>query len=263
MRLKEPIRSKLCTHIQCFEASTWLAMNEQTPTFNCPQCNKVVKIADLFIDECVYLNSNQVHRDNDSLRRFTLNIISTVPDKYDSVIVEPDATWYTEDMKFGTSSKVGQPPSAEPKVKAEDDGGNGGVARSGSPEKPKREMSARAVQSLDSDDDNEGLPAAPRPSSQSRPPARRAPPPPPPAGRGQVIDLTLSDSDDDHGGDGGPAAAVHGNGDIDPPASPAVQAPNGSPHKRPRIQDDDEDDFVPPTNRPRLEDSSGIVPYAY
>lgn len=176
--------------------------------------------------------------------RFTLNIIHTVPDKYDSVIVEPDATWYTEDMKFGTSSKVGRPPSAEPKVKAEDDGGGGdGGERAASPEKPKRDISAKAVQSLDSDDDDDSFPAAaPRPSSQSRPPARRGPPP----GRGQVIDLTLSDSGEEGGAANGPTAQ---------PASPAVQAPNGSPHKRPRIQDDDEDDFVPPTNRPRLEDS--------
>lgn len=95
-----------------------------------------------------------------------------MPEKYDSVIVEPDATWYTEDQKYGTSSKVGQPKSAPSPVKRED-------TPTGSKDK------GCAVQILDSDDDDLG------PSTSTK---RRG------GGaviKGQVIDLTLSDDDDD------------------------------------------------------------------
>lgn len=50
-RITAPCRSKSCSHMQCFDAITFLSMNEQTPTWTCPVCNqKINSIQDLVID---------------------------------------------------------------------------------------------------------------------------------------------------------------------------------------------------------------------
>ncbi|KAI7886350.1 hypothetical protein K492DRAFT_203423 [Lichtheimia hyalospora FSU 10163] len=50
-RITAPCRSRSCRHMQCFEAATFLSMNEQTPTWTCPVCNqKINSIQDLVID---------------------------------------------------------------------------------------------------------------------------------------------------------------------------------------------------------------------
>lgn len=126
---------------------------------------------------------------------FTRNIIATVPEKYDSVIVEPDATWYTEDNKYGTSSRVGQ---AVERSQSE-------VKREASPESSSKQeggSGSRSIQILDSDDDDNNLGGPPlrsvaSSSSSSRPMNGRTSPRRPPPPRGAVIDLTLSDDEDE------------------------------------------------------------------
>ncbi|KAI7854683.1 PINIT domain-containing protein [Circinella umbellata] len=50
-RIQTPIRSKTCSHAQCFEAFTFLKMNEQTPTWTCPKCSRSINsYEDLFVD---------------------------------------------------------------------------------------------------------------------------------------------------------------------------------------------------------------------
>lgn len=49
-RIKTPIRSVTCQHIGCFDADTFFMMNEQTPTWNCPICSKVLKVEDISVD---------------------------------------------------------------------------------------------------------------------------------------------------------------------------------------------------------------------
>ncbi|KAG1473715.1 hypothetical protein G6F56_000787 [Rhizopus delemar] len=38
-RIRRPVRSIHCKHLQCFDARAFLEMNEQTPTWSCPVCN--------------------------------------------------------------------------------------------------------------------------------------------------------------------------------------------------------------------------------
>uniref|UniRef100_A0A8W7MXN8 Protein inhibitor of activated STAT n=1 Tax=Anopheles atroparvus TaxID=41427 RepID=A0A8W7MXN8_ANOAO len=50
MRMTTPCRSSTCSHLQCFDASLYLQMNERKPTWNCPVCDKPAVYDNLVID---------------------------------------------------------------------------------------------------------------------------------------------------------------------------------------------------------------------
>ncbi|XP_055636656.1 E3 SUMO-protein ligase PIAS2 isoform X6 [Toxorhynchites rutilus septentrionalis] len=50
MRMSTPCRSSTCSHLQCFDASLYLQMNERKPTWNCPVCDKSAIYDNLVID---------------------------------------------------------------------------------------------------------------------------------------------------------------------------------------------------------------------
>lgn len=43
-------RASTCSHLQCFDASLYLQMNERKPTWNCPVCDKSAIYESLVID---------------------------------------------------------------------------------------------------------------------------------------------------------------------------------------------------------------------
>lgn len=45
-----PCRPQTCSHLQCFDAATFLQMNERKPTWNCPVCDSKAFYNDLQID---------------------------------------------------------------------------------------------------------------------------------------------------------------------------------------------------------------------
>jgi E3 SUMO-protein ligase PIAS1 len=49
-RIKTPIKSSLCKHIQCFDADIYFTMNRQTPAWDCAVCNKHITFESLAID---------------------------------------------------------------------------------------------------------------------------------------------------------------------------------------------------------------------
>ena len=50
-RIELPCKSWDCEHVACFDAQTFLSLNEQTPTWNCPICNRSISTDDdLFLD---------------------------------------------------------------------------------------------------------------------------------------------------------------------------------------------------------------------
>lgn len=51
MRMSTPCRASTCFHLQCFDASLFLQMNERKPTWNCPVCGKAALYDNLLIDE--------------------------------------------------------------------------------------------------------------------------------------------------------------------------------------------------------------------
>ncbi|KAK0177680.1 hypothetical protein PV328_001709 [Microctonus aethiopoides] len=50
MRMTTPCRASTCSHLQCFDASLFLQMNERKPTWNCPVCDKPALYDHLVID---------------------------------------------------------------------------------------------------------------------------------------------------------------------------------------------------------------------
>jgi E3 SUMO-protein ligase PIAS1 len=50
-RLATPCRSMSCTHIQCFDATSYLQLQQQGPQWLCPICNKSAPFEQLAVDE--------------------------------------------------------------------------------------------------------------------------------------------------------------------------------------------------------------------
>lgn len=50
MKMSIPCRASTCSHLQCFDASLFLQMNERKPTWNCPVCDKPAVYGTLVID---------------------------------------------------------------------------------------------------------------------------------------------------------------------------------------------------------------------
>lgn len=48
--MSTPCRASTCFHLQCFDASLFLQMNERKPTWNCPVCDKSALYDNLVID---------------------------------------------------------------------------------------------------------------------------------------------------------------------------------------------------------------------
>ena len=50
-RIELPCKSRFCGHTACFDVATFLTLNEQTPTWICPICNRsIASDDDLFLD---------------------------------------------------------------------------------------------------------------------------------------------------------------------------------------------------------------------
>ncbi|OOF91069.1 hypothetical protein ASPCADRAFT_211338 [Aspergillus carbonarius ITEM 5010] len=75
LRIEVPCRSVICTHNQCFDASSFLQLQEQAPTWSCPVCSKATSFESLQIDQYV----------DDILRLTSLDV--------EQVIIEPDGRW--------------------------------------------------------------------------------------------------------------------------------------------------------------------------
>ncbi|KZT02638.1 uncharacterized protein LAESUDRAFT_729877 [Laetiporus sulphureus 93-53] len=101
MRIQTPCRSSHCVHPQCFDAFSWYSLMEQTTTWLCPVCEKVLNVEDLIVDG--YFD----------------NILKNTPDDVEDVIVEADGQWHTEDHKYGSTEWVtararSQPAATQP-----------------------------------------------------------------------------------------------------------------------------------------------------
>ena len=76
-RINTPCRSTVCTHNQCFDAESFLLLQEQAPTWTCPICNKTVSYDGLAVDQYVE------------------EILNKARDA-DHVTIEPNGEWSTE-----------------------------------------------------------------------------------------------------------------------------------------------------------------------
>ncbi|KAL5961717.1 E3 SUMO-protein ligase PIAS2 [Taenia solium] len=49
-RIKLPVRGQRCQHIQCYDADTYLLINERKPAWKCPVCDSLAPFHELFVD---------------------------------------------------------------------------------------------------------------------------------------------------------------------------------------------------------------------
>lgn len=112
MRMKIPAKSINCDHLQCFDASIFILMNEKKPTWMCPTCSK----------SCFY--------DDIQIESYFLDIVSspTLPDSCKEIEILADGTWRVyeepkEDINMeSTNDKDKQIDSVD--LDDSDDGGN-------------------------------------------------------------------------------------------------------------------------------------------
>lgn len=64
-RMKFPVRSKYCDHIQCFDAQWYLEAQRQVPLWECPVCQEKIKISDIRICDYTTEILNNCKNDND------------------------------------------------------------------------------------------------------------------------------------------------------------------------------------------------------
>ncbi|PFH54423.1 hypothetical protein AMATHDRAFT_51930 [Amanita thiersii Skay4041] len=109
VRISTPARSSKCVHSQCFDATSWYSVMEQTTTWLCPVCEKLLDCKDLIVDG--YFD----------------DILKVTPDSIEDVIVEPDGEWHTSDNKFASAGwktlhavKSKPPPIPQKSIKSEE-----------------------------------------------------------------------------------------------------------------------------------------------
>jgi len=175
MRMKIPCRPSTCDHLQCFDGSTFLLMNERKPTWNCPVCDRKALYDDLLID---------------GYYQDILDSKKTIDEE--TVLLEKDGTWKPvpkednkESDKDKTNGKAGNSSQNQSPVKGETPKtvipSTNGTANAPTPAE---------IDCIDLSDDEEiPLPPSDRlpPLPPSAPPL--PPPPPPPVGEIECIDL--------------------------------------------------------------------------
>jgi E3 SUMO-protein ligase PIAS1 len=77
LRITTPCRSMVCTHNSCFDAGSFLQLQEQAPTWTCPICNKTISYEGLAVDQYV---------------EEILKKVRTA----DQVTIQPNGEWSTE-----------------------------------------------------------------------------------------------------------------------------------------------------------------------
>ncbi|KAM3507208.1 hypothetical protein MY11210_007244 [Beauveria gryllotalpidicola] len=74
-RLEMPCRGMSCSHVQCFDATSYLQLQEQGPQWLCPICNKSAPYEQLAVDEYVQ------------------DILDNTPKSLEGVTIEPNGRW--------------------------------------------------------------------------------------------------------------------------------------------------------------------------
>ncbi|EON65978.1 hypothetical protein W97_05220 [Coniosporium apollinis CBS 100218] len=167
-RISLPCRSSVCTHNQCFDATAFLQLQEQAPTWTCPICNKTVSFEGLAVDQYVQEILQQTSRSTDQ------------------VTIEPDGKWST-----GASINVSAITNGTYKTQAPDPDSDDDIV----------EVSDYRINNIKAEATNTPISLARTPPMSSREPSM-VNSAAPRSGTGSkrthdVVDLTLSDDEDD------------------------------------------------------------------
>jgi len=63
MRIKNPVRGDECQHIECFDLGSYLSVNQNHPSFECPICSSPVMFDDIIVDSYFAKILNEVTDD--------------------------------------------------------------------------------------------------------------------------------------------------------------------------------------------------------
>lgn len=85
LRIQVPCRSVVCTHNQCFDASSFLELQKQAPTWLCPICSKSTSFESLQVDQYVE------------------EILRVTEAEEEQVVVQPDGEWSTAERPGGVT----------------------------------------------------------------------------------------------------------------------------------------------------------------
>lgn len=196
MRLSLPCRGLSCNHIQCFDATSYLQLQEQGPQWLCPICNKPAPFEQLAIDECAQFpqmipppSAARLMKCN----RYARQILTQTADSVEQVTIEPSGEWAVPGARKQSSTTTTATTTTPNKhqdasyiddddvVAISDIGGRGAGGRS--------LPSSASVVSLPTPHlatpTSRDTSAAPRSSVSNKRPAP------------EVIDLTLSDDDEE------------------------------------------------------------------
>ncbi|KAF7315285.1 hypothetical protein MIND_00042900 [Mycena indigotica] len=86
-RIIVPCRSAKCAHSQCFDAGSWYALMEQTTTWFCPICQKILDWRELIVDGLF------------------AEILQQAPQGVDDVVLEADGSWRPYEGRFTLPSR--------------------------------------------------------------------------------------------------------------------------------------------------------------
>ncbi|KAF3925639.1 hypothetical protein ABW21_db0207566 [Orbilia brochopaga] len=81
LRINTPIRSTNCKHHQCYDAVSFLQLQEQAPTWTCPVCSKKIDFEHLAVD------------------KYVEEILNSVPKSVDAVMIDPMGKWTIPERK--------------------------------------------------------------------------------------------------------------------------------------------------------------------
>ncbi|KAI9842521.1 MAG: SUMO ligase siz1 [Thelocarpon superellum] len=163
LRMDLPCRSTVCTHIQCFDATSFLQLQQQAPTWTCPICNKIVSFEALAVDQYVH------------------DILKATPRSTEQVTIEPTGDWSQSKPQSSSSYTNGNGGHHDDDEDDDDDIVEIRDTKVGS---FKQEASTTPNNSFLSSASAPASGISQRSSSNKRPMSK-------------VIDLTLSDSDDE------------------------------------------------------------------
>nr|XP_050034257.1 E3 SUMO-protein ligase PIAS2-like [Dermacentor andersoni] len=74
-RMSVPCRGRACKHLECFDASNYLQINERRPAWTCPLCGQQAAFSSLVVDQLF------------------VRIVAEAPGDCDSVIFREDGSW--------------------------------------------------------------------------------------------------------------------------------------------------------------------------
>ncbi|EKJ71122.1 hypothetical protein FPSE_08628 [Fusarium pseudograminearum CS3096] len=88
MRLALPCRGLSCTHLQCFDATSYLQLQEQGPQWQCPICYKSATFDQLAVDG------------------YVKDILAKTSKSQETVTIEPNGDWHTKSSEDGNQGQT-------------------------------------------------------------------------------------------------------------------------------------------------------------